>query len=402
MKGKIITREIFNSLIPRDGRFKDWTQAQRNALTQEIFHNTKKFVLGGGIQIPATEGHTDKQPLLGEVEDIKLVRRTYETTAKNGKKKKFDYFSIIANVKLIPEFYSLYKEDRLPGASVDLAEEGFLGDGKQYGPHIYALSFLGQTPPAFPNLQKDVKFKSKSKNLSFSCVPRRIYSQFSAQEFNAMPKTINTEKFQEQVVQQVAEALPEIVKGVVETLVEEETVVQDAVETVVEEKGIEAPDEGTAGEVAEGNYEGTPEEDKFQAEEEEFELKQEDEKRPPQKFEIEAKKELAEIRKERALTQFEALALKGHVTSADKKDFMQIAKSNSIKFAVDFFSKRKVKIPPSKMTLENKKNDEKNEKNEILQFKLNHAKKMGFSPEVIKNIERASGIKEDEKKQEAK
>ena len=139
--GETITRPIFSSKVTVDGRNAEMSQEERNAFLNEIYSNTKKYVLEQGISVPIKMGHDDgSQDAKGWL--LKIERR--ERRHSDGTV----YYVLYGKMFLFAETIEMVKKGQLPGISIDGAEAGYMGDGTEFGPHIYAVSLLGIDPPA--------------------------------------------------------------------------------------------------------------------------------------------------------------------------------------------------------------------------------------------------------------
>jgi hypothetical protein len=172
MKGYVVKREIWASYPAIDGRFKDENAAFREKKTKKMFYNTHKL-LQYGVTIPVTDGHPPKtgrsndETLHGKLLKVYLEKRDQPSP----------HYAIVGDMFIDEQFYALYKDGKLPGASIEYTNyanlEAYAGFPDEIKSEvIYSVALMGQTPEGMPAL----------KEISVDPQPYQIFARFKKSE----------------------------------------------------------------------------------------------------------------------------------------------------------------------------------------------------------------------------
>jgi hypothetical protein len=296
--GAIVVMEIY-----RSGKTKDGRVITRQEL-REIYNNTTKFVLPEEVTIPLKFGHDDRDQLLkGKVIDLKLKRRRRKNLL-------ITELSLIAKIQFFDEAYELFKTQKLPNVSAEIAPEGYTENGERHGQYLAGLALLGIDPPAIPWLKTD--FQNDGSIYYYSLIPgRNLYKRN-----NMEPKTFAMEE-----LTPIKEALVDVLASIEELIGAEEPAEEPT------EEGLDASSETETNDF-----------EKAQARIKELEAELEESK-------VASQSESA----------FSTLQEAGKVKAGDKEQFSKLVEKAGVEFALEFYSARPtVKMPPMQAV---KKND---------------------------------------------
>ncbi len=138
-KGTAVKKPVFVEGTAMDGRTA--TAADVRAMAS----NTNRLIREESFVPPANIGHKT----MFDSEDILrgFVRKfsTRRIELKGGKK-----LALVADMFLSDELFNLHKTGKLPKVSVEIADDIFNNAGKNAGPAIVGVAFLGSSIPAVP------------------------------------------------------------------------------------------------------------------------------------------------------------------------------------------------------------------------------------------------------------
>lgn len=307
MKGYKVTREIFASLPAVDNRLADMSQKERDEYIKLLYENTKK-VLAVKMLLPIKEHNVQgSEELHGSILDIGLKR----------KKTPIPHYVIMGDLFIDEEYYSLYKDKKLPGASVEIDPEGanlmaYTGNEHRVGEYIYAVSLLGKSPAAMPFLEMGEMKEAQ---------PYNLYSRLLGDTRYDNNTNAKKEPEEESPMEEKMEKFMEVMRGALKELV-----ASDSEESVEDPEMNEKPD---------------PKKDPGKKKEEEMEnvddtddYKKDDKAQDDKNTELEKKVEALE--EEAIASAFSALG--GKVNAENKKNFFKVARTQGVVFAKELFS----------------------------------------------------------------
>lgn len=308
--GQKIYKEIWASLPSIDGRMSSLTQKERDDYADLLYRNTKT-ILFSGVLVPVKESHNTTDELLhGSLLSIKKV----------FKKLPVPHFVLMAELFLDDEYYEIYRQGKLPGVSIEIAEGADLtayGKTDKISNYVMAIALLGSTPPAMPNLQ-EVTGDLQAYQLYTSYVARQVYN---IQEYNTEVIKMTREEFVKSFMELLDAFMGEEKsdeKKSEEKKPADETVEVPATVIPMTEMGCSKEANETAKET-------------FSAKDGVI---------------TELQNKVVELEKISVEASFKALAAIGKVTVEQKETFSQIAKTQGIAFAEKVYSAMPTITPP--------------------------------------------------------
>jgi hypothetical protein len=311
-----ILREIYASLPAIDGRLEEMTQPERDAYVKKVYKNTRK-ILSYGVLVPIKKGHDDSEEALrGHLISVYLKKESEPTP----------HYAIVGEMIVDGELYNLYTKDKLPAASVEIAERanlsGYTREGEVIDDHIEGVALLGSTPAAMPQL---ARLDYEDQPYALYC--KRVYKrEYNYKEFGSMEPKGKVM----QLLQALASAIEELLGGGGEAPMEDEGTVAEGSEMKCTEKKYEedteeATEEAVTKEVSKDFETLNLEKDK-RIEELEYKIK--------------------ELESERIDREFGQLASEGRITTEERAQFNKIVSHLGLKEARNVYSVQRISTTP--------------------------------------------------------
>jgi len=310
-KGNVIRREIFAGLPAIDKRMKDKTQQERNQYMIDIFNNTRE-VMAKGIKVPVAEHQVapGDQELHGELLAI----------YKKFKRNPIPHYVLYADIFLDEEYFDLYQQGKLPGASVAIDKNGaylmgITGEETQVGDYIYAVEISGKSPPAQPWLQQ-LSIDDNYENQPYALFARLVDVERidklndNSEDFKMDPK-------------QLEEMLKKILPGIVEA-----ALAKMFPEGTPEGEELPGPE-----------LEAKTEEEKKKKDEEMASEEEEEDFEKNEKIAA-LEKQIAELKGETVKAEYAKLLGEGKILGGDKQKekFVNLATEKGLDFVRDLYS----------------------------------------------------------------
>jgi hypothetical protein len=317
--------EIFNSLLPIDDRMQEMDQEERDAYVRELTSNTR-MILKYGILIPLKESHDQKsERLQGKMISVKC----------SFKKEPAPHYVVKAEFLVDDEMYEVYQAGKLPSLSPEIADSanlmGFTGKETRVGEYFAAAALLGNSPPAFPN----------NREISETEYNDHAYAVYSRRTGKRFYKEIKKKSFKELFMD--TDKLKEVIAALSGAI--------SALQGMAGGGDEEVPSEEMKEKKPKSEMKGNEPTLKTDIDEEE-EYTDEDDGQAEKAVITDAdrfadlQKQIDELKKREADSEFKLLIHEGKATPEDRKKFNDLATLKGVAFAKSMFSRKIFDIPP--------------------------------------------------------
>lgn len=340
MKGYKIYRELFASLPAIDGRMGEWTQQERDSYVKQLFINTQ-YVLKLGVLVPVKEDHQSKEDgaLHGTLMGVELQWRDRPTP----------HYVIVGEIFLDDDYYELYKDGKLPAASVEIAEQAnlmaYTGEDTVIGEYIFGVALCGSTAVAMPQLKQIDSYE----------VPYALFNRLlsGTQKYKYIEYKKETPMdFREKFLAAFSKLMDQFFPLDSEKKAEDDGMIEKAIEEVPApekpERKREGQDDEEEMECKDKKMQTNPQRSLFEhIEESKAEPKKETALDDKDKIIADLAQRVAKLEADAIEAEFKLLAGSGKLAVEQKKTFTQLASNMGIEFAKEVYSQKPTIVPPN-------------------------------------------------------